>query len=1113
MITLVPSPRSLGLHSPVIGPWFSDAALSLGLPEDDLAVTLSLGGDVEWRPPVAGFLSFYIATATRPAGLSCLRGPGGPAFTDDRLIAVFEVLPEAGERLAALMRALPTLGTPATAGLATRPAIRTFALEFTETPSLAFFDDKLSFPYPTGVDTDAEKLAYLGLGGATTGLGNADAPMRDLFRPGEFGGASQVLMKFPTTTEARLWAFDARGRAVDPGAAACWWLYLGTQATSGFADLFADGVATRTMPIDSAADRLLVQLVNAHEGPLDDAALARVDIGGNVDGTGALRFRGTGSGAVTLGFTAAPTGDTPDDLPLPRLAVLPDGRLDTTASLFAAGPVDPILRRDHARVAVLSVEHHLTGQPRHADSAAAEPVRRRAADQQRASTRQLVDRAARPALLRTPDAIAASAIAVLGLQDGTTAVNAGLVAPVLGLDWGQLTGAPADVPVPATITVTAAALLGGGAAAGTTVAGQQALLTVDAGVAAAGGWVRCWTQGFDHERGERFRLDGGAGVIDSAGHARVVAPLPDGDATPSAPMGVDVLVVTAQGKRLFADQRFDRPAPVGGAQVAAGAASGPFLLAEEGREVTALDGTAAIRSGTTVVALGGGAALVDRLTIPAAARDATCFARAAAAGDTVQLTQPAFVGAAQGDSATALAAGGATVQRTARVLPSAWQAGFPLPGLERRELVAAATTTSVSRATVGGGAALGNRHGLLPHAQGHPMCPAGPDVVAVGAEVQGPAVRGIAEYVRERTSTSTIALATTVAAADLAVPTAPSTDSLWIAGLRTVAAGVEAEVGLAQLLTVTLGNAYPFGDGLEAVRTFLSGLPGGGITLPSGISDTAGRVARALDRRFMAAARGAREGATALAAAIARAEDLIVIETPALDDRSFGNTDDTIHLLEILVDRMTARPGLRVLVCLPVFFDASVPRPLQRIRDSEARTALDRLVAGDRERRVAVFSPSAGPGRSLKLATTAVIVDDAWALVGTTHLWRRGLSYDSSYAVTVHDDRLEQGRPQEVLRFRRQLCADRLGIALAEVPDDPTALVDGARALVTRGGFGRLVADRIRPPQAAPTTVSGTTFTEADVWNPDGSPPTGLNPLTAILSLTPTAVTETFATP
>ena len=62
-----------------------------------------------------------------------------------------------------------------------------------------------------------------------------------------------------------------------------------------------------------------------------------------------LRYRGTGSGSITLEFTSAPSG-SPDDLPSPRMAILPDGRLDVTASLFASGPLDPILKRDHVRV-------------------------------------------------------------------------------------------------------------------------------------------------------------------------------------------------------------------------------------------------------------------------------------------------------------------------------------------------------------------------------------------------------------------------------------------------------------------------------------------------------------------------------------------------------------------------------------------------------------------------------------------------------------------------------------------------------------------------------------------------------------------------------------------
>jgi hypothetical protein len=858
------------------------------------------------------------------------------------------------------------------------------------------------------------------------------------------------------------------------------------------------------------ADRLTVQLCNAHEGPLDPAALARLTIGGNVDGTDSLRFRGAATdGGVDLSFTDAAAG-APDDLPTPRMAVLPDGRLGASLSLFPTGAMDPLLRRDQVRVAVLSVEHQLIGQPRSADTSAPEPVRRRAADQERASTRQLIGKAARPALLLDDDAVAAAAVATLSLVDGATAVPARLVAPAMSLDFGPLTATPADVAVPTSLTMSVQALVGGGAAVGSTVVDQRVLLRVDLGAAAAGAWLRAWSQGFDPEKGERFRLDGGAAFADTTGRVRLVLPLPTGSASSTAPLGVDLLVVTAQGSRLFADQRFERPSPVGGAPVAASAAVGPILLAEEGREVPSLTAGVDLRPGTTAVALGGSPTRVDPASIPIAARQGACFARAAAAGDTLRLTQPAFPTAPVGDAEAALGATGATVRRTARRLPAAWQAGFPLPGMERHELLGAATTANVSRAFVGGGAALGLRHGRGAHHDGHPGGPASDDLVSTGVDLQGPAVLGLAEFAIERGSTDSLDLATSAADAAIVAPAEAAAHTLWAAGLRTVAAGVEAEVGLAALFDLGLGDAYPFGQTLTDIRDFLSGV---GLTLPATLADPAGRVARALDRRFLAAAHGAREGATALLAAVRRAEDLVYIETPALDDKAFGGTDDTVDLLGALVTRMAERPGLVVVLCLPVFYDSRVPKPLQRVRDAALRRALDTLQGGGREARVAVFSPSAGPGRTLKLATTTVIVDDAWCLVGSTHLWRRGLSYDASYAVALFDDELAEGRPRELLDFRRRLTAKRLGVAVDEVPTDPVDLCVSVRIFVARGGFGRLAADRLRPPEEATTSLTSGTFTEADVWNPDGSPPAGLNPLVWALQLTPTAVTESFTTP
>jgi hypothetical protein len=179
------------------------------------------------------------------------------------------------------------------------------------------------------------------------------------------------------------------------------------------------------------------------------------------------------------------------------------------------------------------------------------------------------------------------------------------------------------------------------------------------------------------------------------------------------------------------------------------------------------------------------------------------------------------------------------------------------------------------------------------------------------------------------------------------------------------------------------------------------------------------------------------------------------------------------------------------------------------VRDQALVEALAQLQGGGRAPRVAVISPSAGTGRGLLLASTTVIVDDAFLMTGTTHLWRRGLSFDSSVAVALFDERLDEGRPAELRAARRALIAGRLGLPEAEVPDDPDALVSAARALVERGGLGRLGTAGLRLPADPADTAHGG-FTELDLWDPDGTPPPGLNPVAFLAGLTDAAVSESF---
>ncbi|MGB1278159.1 MAG: hypothetical protein ACPG77_20600, partial [Nannocystaceae bacterium] len=335
------------------------------------------------------------------------------------------------------------------------------------------------------------------------------------------------------------------------------------------------------------------------------------------------------------------------------------------------------------------------------------------------------------------------------------------------------------------------------------------------------------------------------------------------------------------------------------------------------------------------------------------------------------------------------------------------------------------------------GPALGSSHELLPHRLGHPQCPATSELHGTGVVLKGVATTAVAEYVRDRVAGSTRALIE-AANTPLSTPSEPSEDSLWAIGLRTVAAGVEMEVGLATLLDGNSGgfSPYPFDQTWQDIRNWVETkvLTPLGQQMPS--TDNIESIVRALDQRVLTAARGARGTATSLIAAIRRAQDLIYIETPALDDYEFGAPHDRLHLAKELRDRMDAAPGLQVVLCTPRGLSRGVPRSLERVRNDLLAQALATLSGGGRDARIAHFHPSAGPGRSLRLATTTVVVDDCYVVSGTTHLWRRGLSFDSSYAVALTDDQFFDGRSHELHSFRRQLLADRLGLLEAQLPQD-----------------------------------------------------------------------------
>jgi hypothetical protein len=1078
MTALVPAPASLGLESPTIGPWFS-TGVTLPVPGADLSVSVTIPAGADWLPPASGLLSFAVASTPLPPILAGLRGPAGtPPFTAGRLVAVFRLLPEVELRLGVLLADVPPAdGSAAVVGLVTRQTVRTFALELPEDPpTVATLIQRFGIPTTTPASEAAD---IVGLTESAGNLGNGTEPMTDLKRPGQFAGSSEKLLSFSADTNVRLVAFDRRGRAIDPGAVAAWWARL----AASFTNLFASGV---TAPTATVAAQLTIQLTGPDEAPAGDDVLARL-VTTNCTGTGPVRVRGaTASGAATFGLT----GGSADAAPVPRIAALPAGSYGTTVNLWAAGPVGGV-SRDFVRVALVDVERHLTGQPRVAPSGATAQVQRRAADQARSATRTLVDRATVSAdqsvLLATADAAMGGLLSVMGAGSTT------LVAPVLDRAAGALVAptlpsvAPPDsLPNP----VRMSALTGGGTEDSGTVVGQRVLVQTTFDPSLQGAWVRVWPQYFDATTGRHERGAGGGGLVDATGAVRVVVRLADGAVAPANRMGLDVMVVTATRASRYPEVRLERPAPIGGAMPALSAVTDTFVACETGQSFAGGVPAGALASGVTLVALSSPPALVDPASIPIAQWNSTTVAAALGAADVVQLAEPAWRGWRGGQSAATLSGPATVTQIQRNGLTRLTQIGAPLPTQSRDEVAASLLTATVADGIVAGMRPLGAHHELLPHQNGHPGAPGDDERHGAGARLRGPAAVGLAEIVRERVAGTTADLASD-AVTPLATPTAPTGPASWAATLRTVGFGVEAEPHLTEPLNATGTGAFPFDGPLNDIRTWLAGRA---ITVPTASGAAADSIVRALDRRLLGAARGYRETATALVAAFARAQDFVYIETPALDGLPIGTGDDELAVWQALVDRAGANPTLRILICLPVHLAPGAPPKLQRVRDRGVRTAIDalRAAAGDR---LGVFNAVTGPGRSLHLDVTSVVVDDAWALTGSTHLWRRGLSFDASLAVAVFDERLVDGRPADVVAFRRALIAGRLGLPVNLLPEDASEVVRAVRQLSERGGGLRLSPETLDEPDPMPTDVDVT------AWNPDGSPVAGFNAMTWLTTM------------
>ncbi len=1078
MPVLNPSPDTLGLASPAVGPWFRHDSASLpvlALPNADLSITVPLVQEMEWRAPAGGTRSYAVATTQRPPILQNLRDANGDAaFSDDSLVVLHTLLPEVELRLWTLTQVVPQPDGSAltAANTPSRLRIRSFALELQDPPGdlNTLRDNDLASEF----DTEAKRAEFLGLTHDGT-LGNGQ-PVTELCRPDHDSAIVVQNRTGAPLNNARLWCFDHRGRALDPGAVASMWSFMSDPGNAAvWTNLATESDASLSRTAAVAAGRI-AHLVSPSEGPLDSSITARLATSG-LAGIGGSQTLFTVAASPTLQLSVAPATDR---VPIPRMAPLPNGPYVPipVAPTSASGAVFSgwtatapafALARDYLRIAMVDIESLSVG------------VGRDDSRQANASTRlsPLQNNATNPVLL-SMDALSGSVMTTLAGGASTA------MAAVMDVDCGAATPAAAGVaPLPVSLDYEVSALAGEGTARGETSEKQIVLIDVRTPDVASDGWVRIYTHARDQNSGKRIRLDGGAAAFDGAGLARVVVPVPDGSSGPTDSDGnpvfisFDAMVTSAGSTALFMDQRVIRPALAAGSRLAASELDGSESLFICERATTFIPGSNLWQAGDHVMSVSADPAttphaLLDTSTLLAGDRVASTLPNSVGAEDTLITTSPAFIDTPEG---TLPESGGVAsrVHRARNRLNDPGILGAPAPSMERLELVAQDPVNLT--ATLGAGELRENLHESPPPQLAHAGLPAAPEIGAQGLSLAGPAATALTSLMDERRSTDLGDYLSSVST-PRTIPSPVTGTTRWSAVLETLAHGVAGDAIVRTYVAAAIASHTPGQDWVDLKNAIESATGQNLDPLIDTASFDDDAAAAGVDSLIRKTAEGVTEFARAVLGAIGRAEDFIYIQTPCIDADVEGAELDWIQAIK---DRWVARPGLVVMLIVPENFLPDRPDRLKDVRKDGINAAL-RELADANASRLALVTPVAGPGRPWHLAASAIVVDDVWLALGSTHFWRRGLSFDSSLAATLFDENVAVGRPAAVRATRLQLLANSLGLAVNLVPDDPEDCLEALQQLASGSGLGR-----VKPNVFSPA-VNEREALERSIWNPDGRP-------------------------
>ena len=353
---------------------------------------------------------------------------------------------------------------------------------------------------------------------------------------------------------------------------------------------------------------------------------------------------------------------------------------------------------------------------------------------------------------------------------------------------------------------------------------------------------------------------------------------------------------------------------------------------------------------------------------------------------------------------------------------------------------------------------------------GNPGNPAGPDIHAAGIRCDGQLAYDLAFHGMKRSqsiapmSANSPGWITTTAGDNWDAPDPDTSGTISAAMLETIA---------------------PFCDTPEFALPGVS-IPAPGSTIDSDIIDpmavalgldpddfdfevkNEAEILPRLQREIATAKFGQRDALWALRRAIGQAREFIYIESPTFARTAYPDAPPEsyeIDLVEVVRDRLEHNPRLKIVLCVPRLPDFNLSRDnWVRAAITHRNIAIQQLITQAPDR-VAAFHPIGFPGRSAAIRSTVTIVDDIWCMVGTSHIRRRGMTFDGGVDVVSFDRDIKGGYANQITSFRQALMAAKLGVSVPTAPGNasslwirlaqPESAFSAIANLLQQGGLGR----------------------------------------------------------